>query len=150
MTDIVDPQKRKFMMAGIRNKNTSPEMMIRRALFARGYRYRLHQKSLPGNPDLVLPKYKAAIFINGCFWHCHDCHLFKWPQTRKAFWEKKISSNKTRDEQNRFALLLGGWRILVVWECALKGKRRQDPVALIAAVESWLSGTSDYDNICGL
>lgn len=149
MPDIVDQLKRKEMMAGIRNKNTRPEMIIRKELFAKGYRYRLHQKDLPGKPDIILPKYRAAIFINGCFWHCHDCHLFKWPQTRKEFWEKKILSNKTRDEINKSALLQAGWRILIVWECALKGKTKLDRVRLIDEIVSWIVSDSDYVNICG-
>ncbi|MCW8449757.1 very short patch repair endonuclease [Legionella quinlivanii] len=149
MPDIVDRLKRKEMMAGIRNKNTKPEMIIRKELFARGYRYRLHQKELAGKPDLILPKYRSAIFINGCFWHCHDCHLFKWPQTRKEFWENKILSNKARDEMNKNTLLQAGWRILIVWECALKGKTKLDCVQLIDEIESWIVSDSDYVNICG-
>lgn len=149
MSDIVDQLKRKEMMAGIRNKNTRPEMIIRKELFARGYRYRLHQKELAGKPDLILPKYRAAIFINGCFWHCHDCHLFKWPQTRKEFWENKILSNKARDEINKSVLLQTGWRILIVWECALKGKTKLDRVRLIDEIETWIVSGSDYFNICG-
>lgn len=149
MSDIVDQLKRKEMMAGIRNKNTRPEMIIRKELFARGYRYRLHQKELAGKPDLILPKYRAAIFINGCFWHCHDCHLFKWPQTRKEFWENKILSNKARDEINKNVLLQTGWRILIVWECALKGKTKLDRVRLIDEIETWIVSGSDYFNICG-
>ncbi|HCC3245758.1 TPA: DNA mismatch endonuclease Vsr [Legionella pneumophila subsp. pneumophila] len=149
MPDIVSKSKRKEMMAGIRNKNTRPEMIIRKELFARGYRYRLHRDELPGTPDLTLPKYNTVIFINGCFWHCHDCHLFKWPQTRKDFWETKILSNKTRDELNRKILLEAGWRILDIWECALKGKTKLEQVQLISEIESWLAGNSDYGSIYG-
>ncbi|PJD93376.1 MAG: very short patch repair endonuclease [Legionella sp.] len=149
MPDIVDQLKRKEMMAGIRNKDTRPEMIIRKELFAKGYRYRLHQKELPGKPDMILPKYRAAILINGCFWHCHDCHLFKWPQTRREFWENKILSNKARDEINRISLLQAGWRILIVWECALKGKTKLDRVRLIDEIEAWIVSDSDYVNICG-
>ncbi|HAT2106138.1 TPA: very short patch repair endonuclease [Legionella pneumophila] len=149
MSDIVSQSKRKEMMAGIRNKNTKPEMIIRKELFARGYRYRLHCKGVPGKPDLILSKYNAVIFINGCFWHCHDCHLFKWPKTRKDFWESKIQSNKNRDQLNREILLKDGWRILNIWECALKGKTRLDRERLIIEVESWLAGCSNYSHICG-
>lgn len=149
MSDIVDQLKRKEMMAGIRNKNTQPEMVIRKGLFAKGYRYRLHKKGLVGKPDMILPKYRAAIFINGCFWHCHDCHLFKWPQTRKEFWENKILSNKARDEVNKISLMQSGWRILIVWECALKGKTKLDLVRLIDEIESWIVSNSDYVTICG-
>lgn len=98
---------------------------------------------------MILPKYGAAIFINGCFWHCHDCHLFKWPQTRKEFWENKIISNKARDGIDRISLLQVVWRILIVWECALKGKTKLDRVRLIDEIEAWIVSDSDYVNICG-
>ncbi|HAT2126354.1 TPA: DNA mismatch endonuclease Vsr [Legionella pneumophila] len=150
MPDVVCSSKRKEMMAGIRNKDTKPEMIIRKALFAKGYRYRLHRKNLPGKPDIILPKYRTIIFINGCFWHCHDCHLFKWPQTRKEFWETKILSNKARDEENKDALLKSGWRILVIWECSLKGKMKLDFAQLINEIDSWITSTLVYGNISGL
>jgi len=126
------------MMSGIRNKNTQPERLIRSQLFARGYRYRLHAKGMAGKPDLVFPKYKAVIFVHGCFWHCHRCHLFKWPQTRSEFWQAKISSNMERDQLNRIRLEADGWRIGVVWECALKGKFKLDLTALIDQIDGWL------------
>jgi DNA mismatch endonuclease, patch repair protein len=97
MADIVPKAKRSEMMAGIRGKNTRPEMLVRRALHAHGYRFRLHRKDLPGKPDIVLPKYRAVIFVHGCFWHGHDCHLFKWPKTREDFWIQKIKNNQERD-----------------------------------------------------
>ena len=149
MSDIVSQSKRKEMMAGIRNKNTKPEMIIRKELFARGYRYRLHCNELSGKPDMILSKYKTVIFINGCFWHCHDCHLFKWPKARKDFWESKILSNKTRDQLNRKVLLMEGWRILNIWECAIKGKTRLNWERLFFEIESWLASYPNYGNICG-
>ena len=93
MADVVDRKTRSRMMSGIRGKNTRPELLIRKGLHARGFRFRLHDKRLPGKPDLVLPKYSAVIFVHGCFWHGHDCHLFKWPQSRREFWRKKITRN---------------------------------------------------------
>ncbi len=108
-------------MSRIRGRDTAPEMMVRRALHARGCRYRLHDRKLPGRPDLVFPKYKAVIFVHGCFWHGHDCHLFKWPGTRREFWEEKIKKNIARDKCAIEALQARGWRTLVFWECALKG-----------------------------
>lgn len=90
MADVVTPEKRSKMMSGIQGKNTKPELTIRKGLHALGFRYRLHGKTLPGKPDLVFPKYKAVIFIHGCFWHAHHCHLFKWPSTRVDFWQEKI------------------------------------------------------------
>jgi DNA mismatch endonuclease (patch repair protein) len=111
------------MMSGIQ-KDTSPEMLVRKALFREGYRYRLHYPMLPGRPDLVLPKYRAVILVNGCFWHGHGCHLFKWPISRTDFWRKKISGNVERDRRNLAKYHEAGWRVLVIWECALKGRYR--------------------------
>lgn len=139
MADIVPKAKRSEMMAGIKGKDTRPEMLIRRALHARGYRFRLHRKDLPGRPDIVLPKHRAVIFINGCFWHGHDCHLFKWPKTREDFWREKIGRNKVRDQAKRAALEQAGWRVLVIWECALKGKGRRDPDDVLEPIGDWLA-----------
>ena len=100
MVDVVSKEKRSKMMSGIRYKDTKPEIIIRKALHAKGFRYSLHNNKLPGKPDIVLPKYNAIIFIHGCFWHQHNCHLFKWPSTRPEFWQNKISGNKERDKQN--------------------------------------------------
>lgn len=129
------------MMAGIRSKNTAPEMLVRRALHALGFRFRLHVKGLPGKPDLVLPKHGAVIFVQGCFWHGHDCSLFKQPATRQQFWQNKIQGNVARDRRDHLALKRAGWRVLDVWECSLKGRARlaPDKVGLLAA--RWLSST---------
>jgi len=111
------------MMAGIKNKDTRPEMAVRRFLHGRGFRYRLHRRDLPGTPDLVLPKYKTVIFVHGCFWHGHDCHYFKLPATRTEFWKEKIGQNKTRDKRNERKLLARGWKVITVYECSI----RDDP-----------------------
>lgn len=111
-------------MSGIRSKDTKPEILIRKALHARGFRYRLHCKDLPGKPDLCFPKHKAVIFVHGCFWHGHDCHLFKWPSTRPEFWRAKIARNREVDAASREKLLTQGWCVGVVWECALRGRTR--------------------------
>jgi len=126
------------MMSGIRGKNTRPELLIRKALHARGFRYRLHCKDLPGNPDLCLPKYRAVIFVHGCFWHGHGCHLFKWPKTRPEFWRQKIERNCEVDEKARERLLSAGWRVAVIWECALKGSQRWSMAKAIDACQDWL------------
>lgn len=149
MVDVVKPSKRSHMMSGIRSKDTQPELLVRKALFARGYRYRLHAKGLAGKPDLVLPKFKAVVFVHGCFWHCHGCHLFKWPQTRVEFWQAKILSNKVRDAKHRSELINSGWRIAIIWECALKGKNKMDLLCLIDVLEDWLSGDSSELDISG-
>ncbi|MFQ5642324.1 MAG: very short patch repair endonuclease [Thiogranum sp.] len=138
MTDVVDRETRSRMMSGIRGKNTRPELVIREALFAKGLRYRLHVKDLPGKPDLVFPKYKAVIFIHGCFWHHHDCHLFKWPSTRPEFWKKKIDRNVEVDKRNYAALKAEKWRILTVWECAIKGKTKLCFESVIDEIVKWL------------
>ena len=150
MTDIIDRQTRSKMMSGIRGKNTKPEIIIRKGLHAQGYRFRLHDKQLPGKPDLVLRKYKAVIFIHGCFWHGHDCHLFKWPKTRPEFWKMKIESNKQRDKEYISTLQHMGWRVLVVWECALKGKTRMDPGLLLGEIGNWLENGPGNPEIRGL
>lgn len=127
--DIVDSQTRSRMMAGIHGKNTTPEIAIRKRLFAKGFRYRLNVANLPGKPDIVLPKYRTIILIHGCFWHYHTCSLFKMPQTRREFWEQKLSGNRVRDERNRRLLLEQGWRIVTVYECAWRfpgGDRNQE------------------------
>ena len=124
MTDIVDPETRSRMMSGIRSKDTKPELLIRKGLHRLGFRYRLHVKDLPGKPDLVFPKYKAVILINGCFWHGHDCHLFKMPSTRPDFWKEKIRKNRKRDSEVIDALEKNGWKVLSIWECSMRGKTR--------------------------
>ena len=123
MTDVVDKATRSRMMAGIRGKNTKPEMIVRKALHARGFRFRLNVKDLPGKPDIVLPKYKTAIFVHGCFWHWHNCKFFKLPQTRTDFWEKKLSENKKRDALNIKKLRDLNWKVIVIHECELKTNR---------------------------
>lgn len=125
-------------MSRIRGKDTRPELVMRRGLHALGYRFRLHEKTLPGRPDLVFRKYSAAVFVNGCFWHGHDCHLFRMPSTRVEFWEEKIGRNRERDVKARLALLEGGWRVLDVWECALKGKTRLEPGEPVELAARWL------------
>ncbi|WP_239986188.1 very short patch repair endonuclease [Paracoccus sp. SY] len=127
-------------MAAIRSKNTKPELIIRRGLHALGYRYRLHDTKLLGKPDLVLPKHRAVIFVHGCFWHGHDCHLFHWPANREDFWRRKIEGNMERDRQHKTALGAVGWRIATVWECSLKGRQRLPLPHLIDLLHIWLSG----------
>jgi len=133
-------------MAAIRSRDTKPELVLRRGLHALGFRYRLHGRNLPGRPDLVFPKFQAVLFVNGCFWHGHSCDLFRWPKTREAFWRDKIGANIIRDQRAITALQNAGWRTGIVWECAIKGRGRLEPAALIAAVANWLrSGESILD-----
>ena len=136
-------------MSGIRGKDTKPELLIRKGLHARGFRYRMHSRKVTGKPDLILPKYSAAVFIHGCFWHSHDCHLFKMPSTRPEFWAAKFERNRQRDRDVRAALLETGWRILVIWECALKGKTRLDTGIVLDAASDWIRGDSMEGEIAG-
>jgi len=138
MPDIVDSKTRSRMMAGIRGKDTQPELLLRRALHSRGFRYRLHDARLPGKPDIVFPKRHAVIQVHGCFWHCHKCHLFKWPSSRVDFWRAKISRNREKDAEASRALARAGWRILTVWECALKGRTRLPFDKVTDDVVAWL------------
>lgn len=138
MTDVVDKETRSRMMSGIKGTNTKPELIVRKALFKKGFRYKLHDKILPGKPDLVLPKYNAVIFIHGCFWHRHNCHLFKWPSTRPDFWKTKINRNVEVDITNYKQLKSQGWYILTIWECALKGKTKRSLNDVIDKTIHWL------------
>jgi DNA mismatch endonuclease, patch repair protein len=138
MADIVSHETRSRMMAGIQGKNTKAEITIRNALHRKGFRYRLYVKTLPSKPELVFPKYKAVILINGCFWHGHNCYLFKWPSTNSEFWQEKISGNKERDIKNKIELEKMGWRVLTIWECAFKGKNRLIFQDLIDQISKWL------------
>lgn len=138
MPDIVDKATRSRMMSGIRSKNTKMELALRKALHKRGFRYRVHVSDLPGKPDLVFRSRCAVIFVHGCFWHGHNCSLFRLPSTRTEFWGNKIVTNRKRDELVRTQLSTLGWRQLVIWECAMRGKNANslDSVADRAAV--WL------------
>ena len=149
MADVVSPEVRSRMMSGIRGKNTKPELILRRLLHKRGFRYRLHAANLPGRPDMVFPKYRAVLFAHGCFWHGHNCHLFKWPKSRQDFWRDKISGNCQRDVVATNELKKAGWRILTVWECALKGRKRLTPDQLVDSCASWLKSNRGNEQIKG-
>ena len=136
-------------MSNIREKNTKPEMVIRRGLHALGFRYRLHDRRLPAKPDLVLRKYHAAIFVNGCFWHGHDCALFKWPSTRSEWWRAKIERTRERDVETITALCEGGWRVLEIWECSMKGPGKLPLGEPIERAASWLRSREERGTIRG-
>jgi DNA mismatch endonuclease (patch repair protein) len=121
MTDLHEPEVRSYNMSRIRSKDTKPEMIVRRFLFKNGFRYRLHEKDLPGKPDIVLPRYKTVIFVNGCFWHFHKgCRYFVLPKTRTEWWLQKVKATSVRDKEAEIALQVLGWRVILVWECELK------------------------------
>jgi DNA mismatch endonuclease (patch repair protein) len=122
MVDVHSPKQRSYNMSCIKAKDTKPEMIVRKLLWHNGYRYRLHHKDLPGNPDIVFPSRKKVIFIHGCFWHKHDCKYFKWPRSNPDFWKEKIGSNIQRDSANYLKLKSIGWGYLIIWECETKEK----------------------------
>ena len=127
MADVHTPEQRSYNMSRIRGKNTKPEELVRKYLFAKGFRYRKNDNRLPGKPDIVLPKYKTVIFINGCFWHGHEgCRYFVWPKNNAEFWKEKISGNIVRDKHNHKLLSDQGWRVIEIWECQLKKKSAQE------------------------
>ena len=139
MTDIVDRATRSRMMAGIGSKNTKPEVVLRRALHARGLRFRLHDRKLPGTPDLVFRRFGAVCFVHGCFWHRHaDCRFTTIPATREEFWQAKFEANVERDRRMRAQLLDAGWRVAIVWECAL---RKGVESGTVSEFEHWLRGS---------
>ncbi|WP_075256449.1 very short patch repair endonuclease [Herbaspirillum camelliae] len=138
MADIVQPQVRSRMMSGIRGKNSKPEILVRRLLFAAGFRFRLHRRDLAGTPDIVLPSRKIAIFVHGCFWHAHnECRYFKLPSTRPEFWKAKLQGNAKRDQRAIASLISSGWRVLSIWECATREFQEQ---SLGEEIISWING----------
>jgi DNA mismatch endonuclease (patch repair protein) len=146
MADIVTAVKRSEMMAGIRGKDTKPELIVRQGIHRLGFRFRIHVRDLPGKPDVVLPKWKAAVFIHGCFWHGHaGCSLYKLPATRPEFWQKKIQTNQANDLKAVTRLIELGWRVLIVWECALR--RNHDRGEAIVQIIDWVQSGPQYQEI---
>jgi DNA mismatch endonuclease, patch repair protein len=138
MADIVSQDVRSRMMSSIRGKDTSPELVVRKLLHRDGFRYRLHVSRLPGKPDLVFPAYKAVVFIHGCFWHAHDCEAFRLPRTNRKFWKRKLLGNRQRDRLAIELLEVKGWRVLVIWECALRGPRQLKSEIMLKRIAAWL------------
>ena len=138
VVDVLTPSQRSFNMSRIRGRDTKPEILLRRGLHALGFRFRLHRADLPGRPDIVLPSKKAVIFVHGCFWHGHNCPMCRLPATRSEFWQAKIEGNQVRDQTAMKELTSAGWRILVVWECALRGPARLPKGIVLAGCERFL------------
>lgn len=134
-------------MSAIRGKDTRIEVTVRKALFAMGFRYRLHDRRLPGKPDLVFPRYGAVVFVHGCYWHGHGCDLFRLPSTNVQFWKDKIRANQVRDEGAVSALAASGWRVGVVWECALRGRRKLGVLDVAGRLGEWLAGKNGHEKI---
>ena len=125
-------------MSGIRRRDTKLEIAVRKALHARGFRYKVDVRKLPGCPDIVLPKWRAVIFVHGCFWHAHDCGLCRIPSTRPEFWREKLSANAERDRRNEARLLDSGWRVATIWECTLRGKGAEALMRAADRIERWI------------
>lgn len=134
MADIIGPEQRSALMSRIKGKDTKIELEVRHGLHALGFRYRLGGAGLPGRPDIVLPRYRTVVFVHGCFWHRHDCHLFRLPKTRSDFWEAKINANAERDLRKQTELVAMGWRVETVWECQLRGLSTEDRGNVIIAL----------------
>ena len=126
MTDNHSKKIRSLNMSRIRSKNTKPEEKVRKYLFSKGFRYRKNVKNLPGTPDIVLPRFKTVIFVNGCFWHKHDCGCFVWPSSNEQYWKTKIQRNVERDAKNISILVNQGWKVIIVWECELKKEKASE------------------------
>jgi DNA mismatch endonuclease, patch repair protein len=149
MPDVLTREQRHLNMSRIRGKDTKPEMLLRHGLHALGFRYVLHQRALAGCPDLAFPRYKAVIFVHGCFWHGHDCHLFKVPGTRTDFWLEKIARNVERDKKAFAALRQEGWRVLTIWECALRGTQRINLDKVLGKAKAFLTGSRQVLQVMG-
>ncbi|MEO9589294.1 MULTISPECIES: very short patch repair endonuclease [Marinobacter] len=150
MTDVHSADTRSRNMSAVKGKNTKPELLLRKMLFGRGFRFRLHREDLPGEPDIVLPKFKAVIFVHGCFWHGHiGCPKARLPATNQNFWKEKITTNQERDQRNTYALSEMGWRVLEVWECALRGRGRLEFGELSNWVTDWICCGVDLETIEG-
>ena len=133
MPDVLTPAQRHRCMSHIRSKATKPEMTVRRWLWAHGYRYRLNVKSVPGKPDIVMRKYRTAIFVNGCFWHGHEgCKQYVLPKTNTEFWQNKIENNRARDQRNYDILLQNGWQVIVLWQCYLTNDKLESTMQQVA------------------
>ncbi|RWU07966.1 DNA mismatch endonuclease Vsr [Pseudidiomarina gelatinasegens] len=140
MVDIHDKKTRSRNMSAIKSTDSKPEKLLRKALFAKGYRFRKNVKTLPGTPDIVLAKYRTCILVHGCFWHMHEnCHLFKLPSTRKEFWKAKLLENRSRDMTAQSELLAQGWKVIIVWECSLKGKNKLSLLDVTERLEEFLT-----------
>lgn len=149
MTDVVQPEVRSRMMAGIRGRDTRPEKLIRGGLHAMGFRYRLHPADVPGRPDFVLPRYRAAVFVHGCFWHGHGCQLFRMPDNNRNFWKAKIASNMARDVEVSKLLRKAGWRQLTIWECAIRGPAQLGLTEVLRRSAEWIRGAGQSRSIKG-
>lgn len=147
--DTVDRRTRSRIMASVRQRHTGPEILLRSTLHRAGLRYLLHNTKLPGSPDLVFPRYRAVIFVHGCYWHAHGCYRSTIPKSRREFWHKKFENNRKRDERNITLLHWENWRVMVVWECVLVGKLAFPSGEVPTHILAWLKGTDSYGELPG-
>ena len=143
MADVLTREQRRLNMSRIRGRDTKPELILRRGLHALGLRFRLHRKDLPGKPDLVFVRHRAIILVHGCFWHGHHCPMFRWPATRPEFWKEKIAGNHERDQAVVKTLSEAGWRVLVIWECALRGPARRPVEDVLDRCKGFIEGRGE-------
>lgn len=149
MADVLTAAQRQLNMSRIRGRDTRPELLVRRGLHRLGFRYRLHSRALPGRPDLAFPGRHAVVFVHGCFWHGHGCPMCKAPATRRDFWASKIATNRTRDLAAIRRLGEAGWRVLVVWECALRGPARLPTCEVLDACANFLNSNMPSTELAG-
>jgi len=147
--DTVDKATRSRIMSRVGQKDTGAETTLRSTLHKAGFRYLLHDRRLPGSPDLVFPRFRAVIFVHGCYWHSHGCYKSTVPKSRRTFWTKKFSENRQRDERNIQLLLERGWRVMIVWECALLGKTAMPAQEMTRRVHAWLHGPKARGQVSG-
>jgi DNA mismatch endonuclease (patch repair protein) len=147
--DTVDKSTRSYIMSRVGQKDTGPEIILRRAIHRMGFRYRLHDTKLPGSPDLVFPRFGGVIFVHGCYWQSHGCYKSTVPQSSREFWTEKFKTNRQRDGRNIDLLLEQGWRVLIVWECALLGKTALPPGEVAARAHAWLYGARSQGEVSG-
>lgn len=145
--DTVDKKTRSRIMASVGRKDTGPEKSLRSALHKAGLRYRLHDRTLHGTPDLVFPRFRAVIFVHGCYWHLHGCHKSTIPRSRNRFWVEKFRANRSRDRLNVRQLAKRNWRTMVVWECAINGRSAYSTATLVARARDWLHSSKRFDAI---
>lgn len=148
--DRVDKATRSYIMSRVGQKDTGAELLLRNALHKIGLRYRLHDGSLPGSPDLVFRRFRAVAFVHGCYWHSHGCYRSTVPKSGREFWCEKFQTNRSRDERNVSLLLKSGWRVLIVWECALRGKTGKSSPAVAEVVKAWLESSDKLGDIAGM
>lgn len=149
MADVLTPEQRRHNMRRIRGRDTKPEMLLRRGLHAAGLRFRLHARDLPGRPDLVFPRHRAAVLVHGCFWHGHNCPMCRLPATSPEFWARKIEGNRARDRRTTEALARAGWRVMTVWECSLRGPARRPLGDVLARCAGFIRSGGDRAELEG-